>query len=623
MTNPSEYPILEKLQSESLASLSEAELAPLCDELRRLLIQTVTKNGGHLASNLGMVEATVALHRVFSTPSDHILFDVGHQCYVHKILTDRLDRFSTLREPGGISGFPRRDESAHDAFIAGHSGNSLAAAVGFAEADLLEGRPSHTIAVVGDGAYTCGMIHEALNNCRAELPLIILLNENEMSISRNIGGFASYLAKIRATKRYYRAKRRTKNFLRRIPLLGKPLAAAIARVKTGFKNRLYGSNIFEAMGIYYFGPVDGHDLRQLEAVLEEAKTHGGCCVVHIKTKKGHGYSPAEANPGSFHGLPPEGSVKSESFSERFGTLLCERAKKDPRILAITAAMADGTGLRPFAERYPDRFFDVGIAEEYAVTFAAGLSAAGMKPVTAIYSTFLQRGYDQLLHDFALQKLPGIFAVDRAGLASRDGPTHHGIYDVSFCSQVAGAVLYAPLDFAGLAYCLDTALADTRLSFIRYPSGGEPAFAAKMPYINKEAFLRGVLPEGKAPDAVIIGYGSVTKEALAAKETLQKDGIAVAVLAAERLKPYEQIAKALSDLLGEARVPVLFVEEGVRTGGAGMLLREALPSGIASHYAVLAIDETSACGVLSADPLCDCKIGRDNCVDAVRKMLSDG
>lgn len=622
MSTNQSYPLLGKLRGpEDLRALPESELPALCGELRRCLIERVSENGGHLASNLGMVEATVALHRVFSSPADHILFDVGHQSYVHKLLTGRFDRFDTLRLPGGISGFPRRDESEHDAFIAGHSGNSLSAAVGFAEADLLRGSSAKTVAVVGDGAYTNGMIHEALNNCRPELPLVILLNENEMSISKNIGAFASYLAGIRSTKRYYRAKKRTKNFLGKIPLIGKPLVSGITKVKQRLKNNLYASNLFEQLGIYYFGPVDGHDLAAMTAVLEEARDFGGCCVVHIKTKKGCGYPPAEIQPGKYHGVSPAGTPEKESFSARFGALLTEKADADPSICAVTAAMADGTGLCAFREAHPDRFFDVGIAEEHAVTFSAGLAAAGMKPVTAIYSTFLQRGYDQLLHDFALQKLPGTFAVDRAGLASRDGPTHHGIFDVAFCSEIPGAEIFAPLDFASLDRCLTEALRNERLSFIRYHSGGEGAFSEKFPYINKEAFLRGNIPaEAKL---LLVGYGRLCEEILTAAETLRESGIPCGILALERLKPYDETAAAVEALLPEGGLPILFAEEGIYAGGAGMLLGDALrelPRGSACSYKVLAVKESFGIQSVNEPIRRTCGIDADAITAAAREIV---
>lgn len=622
MINEKDFPLLQAIHSPAdLKALPEEALPALCEELRQVMIEQVTENGGHLASNLGIVEVTVALHRVFTTPSDHILFDVGHQSYVHKLLTGRFSSFSSLRKPGGLSGFPRREESIHDAFIAGHSGNSLSAAIGFAEAELLSDTRGYTIALVGDGGYTNGMIHEALNNCRKELPLIILLNENEMSISRNIGGFASYLADIRATKGYYRAKRRTKNLLRRIPLIGATLTDLIQKIKSSFKNTLYSSNMFEQLGIYYLGPVDGHDLTQLTAVLEEAKQLGCCCIIHVKTQKGRGYAPAEADPDRYHGISPADTPRLEHFSDRFGKLLTEKAASDPTICAVTAAMAGGTGLLPFRDAYPDRFFDVGIAEEHAVTFSAGLAAAGKKPVTAIYSTFLQRSYDQLLHDFALQKLPGVIAVDRAGLAAQDGPTHHGIFDVAFCSQIPDAEIFAPLDFAALDRCLTAALRSDRLSFLRYHSGGELACMEYFPYIDKEAFLRGAIPADAK--ILLVSYGRLCEELVIAANELKKSGIPCGILALERLKPYEDAAKAIEALLPAGNLPILFAEEGIYAGGAGMLLSDALrglPRGSTCSYQVLAMKESFGIQSVNEPIRHTCGIDAAAIVAAAREMV---
>ncbi len=567
-------PLLDGISSPAdLRGFSREELETLCDEIRHEILRVTMANGGHLASNLGVVELTVAWHRVFDSPCDRLIFDVGHQCYTHKLLTGRRGEFDTLRQPGGLSGFQKRTESEHDPFGAGHSGTSLSAALGFAESDRLDGSERTTTAVVGDGAFTCGMIHEAMNNCRKDLRLVIILNENEMSISPNIGSFAEYLAKIRASGGYYRAKRRTEGLLRKIPLVGEPMVRGIRAVKRKFKSLLYSSNIFEDLGIYYFGPVNGHDLPRLEAILREAKEYGGCCLIHVKTKKGRGYEPAEREPDRYHGIAPMAAQLPDSFSSRCAELICREAERDPRVVAITAAMAEGTGLSSFRTRFPNRFFDVGIAEGHAATFAAGLAAAGKRPVFAVYSTFLQRSYDNLLHDLALQNLPALICVDRAGLAPADGPTHHGIFDVSFCSQIPGARIFAPLDYEGLSRCFADAAECGALAFLRYPAGQEDAALSRaMPYLKGERFLRG--SAGGRADAVLVTYGRITAQALAAREILRGEGISLRVLALERLAPYDRTLAALRPYLGES-IPVLFLEEGIAAGGAAMHLRDAL------------------------------------------------
>lgn len=568
-----QYQHLGKVNSKSLKALSKDECIQLCDEIRTEMIRTVTENGGHLASNLGVVELTVALHRVFDSPTDRFIFDVSHQCYVHKLLTDRYADFSTLRRPGGLSGFQKRSESEHDAFGGGHASTSLSAALGFAQADAILKRTNYTIAIAGDGAFTGGMIHEAMNNCQENLRVIFILNENEMSISPNIGGFARYLANVRSKESYFGAKRILRRTFSAIPFIGKSMVNFISRQKRRLKNLLYSTNYFEKMGFRYLGPVDGHDIAKLERLLNEAKDAKRPVILHVKTKKGHGYSPAETNPSAFHGISAKGAVKAESFSEHFGNTLCRIAQEDPKICAITAAMADGTGLVPFSKAYPDRFFDVGIAEEHAMTFAAGLSAADMHPVFAVYSTFLQRCYDQLLHDVALQELPITVAVDRAGIAISDGPTHHGIYDVSIALTVPHSQIYAPLDFAALDKILPMALQENNCSFVRYRSGGEFENAAqKLPYIYNEHYIRAT--DEKNPDCVIVTYGQIASEALKAKEIANEKGVRVRVIALEKLRPDDTLLDALCELIPQ-NAKVVFLEEGVLNGGCGMLYRSLL------------------------------------------------
>ena len=577
-----EYPILDQLHSHAdLCALTQEEIQTLSAEIRTMLVETVTKNGGHLASNLGVVELTIALHRVFETPHDHIIFDVGHQSYVHKILTDRRDRFDTLRCPGGISGFTKRNESEHDCFGAGHSSTSLSAALGFAVSDALQGNDAYTIAVLGDGAFTGGMIHEALNNCKKHLPLIIVLNENEMSISKNIGRFARHLTKMRSKPGYLQTKATTGRVIKKIPLVGNALFAAIRDLKKSLKNMLYGSNYFEDLGLYYLGPIDGNDELAVENLLREAKRAKQSCVVHLKTKKGKGYQPAEEKPNVYHGLPPSCVSRPEkaNFSKVFGEELCRLAEQDERICAITAAMSDGTGLELFRQRFPDRFFDVGIAEEHAVTFAAGLAANGMKPVVAIYSTFLQRAYDQILHDVALQNLPVVFCVDRAGLNASDGATHHGIFDVAFLSQVPGLILDTPVTNACLCKSLAEALNRPTPTAIRYCSGCEQDAVLERFYLSKEIdtlSCRADFTQTDAPSAVIVTDGRVVRDAMiAADRWYEQTGHRAGIVLLERVKPYAHAAEHVAAHLPHSVSHVIFLEEDIRAGGMGMMLADVL------------------------------------------------
>ena len=577
-----------------LRALPAEAIPALCEEIRETLVETVTQNGGHLASNLGAVELSVAMHRVFDCPRDHFIFDVGHQSYVHKLLTGRYDSFSTIRKGGGLSGFTKRSESEYDCFGAGHSSTSLSAALGFAQGDRMSGSDAFTLAVIGDGAFTGGMVHEALNNITPGLRLIIILNENEMSISKNIGRFATHMAKLRRKSGYFKTKKGISRFLKRIPLIGNALFCAARDTKKAFKNALYGSNYFEDLGLYYLGPADGNDYEAVEALLTEAKKQGDNVVIHLKTRKGKGYAPAEAEPGRYHGMPPAGTVAKENFSHRLGEILIRESAKDDRICAITAAMSEGTGLESFREACPHRFFDVGIAEEHAMTFAAGLAANGYKPVTAIYSSFLQRSYDQIIHDVALQNLPVLTCIDRAGLNAGDGPTHHGIFDVSFLSAIPQVKIYTPITFAGLEVSVKKALAEGVPAAIRYPNGGEDDLLKATFYPDGEPTDVGVRESNPAnpaiPDAVIVTHGRITREALAARERLATEGILVGILLCEYIKPYEALAEEITARL-PAGVPVLFVEEEIRAGGFGMMLTDALRrnGGLAGHpNAVLAI-----------------------------------
>ncbi len=582
---------------EDLRALPLDTVPALCREIRELLVETVTENGGHLASNLGAVELSVAMHRVFDCPRDHFIFDVGHQSYVHKLLTGRYEQFRTLRRGGGISGFTKRSESEYDCFGAGHSSTSLSAALGFAQGDRMSGSDAFTVAVIGDGAFTGGMIHEALNNVTPGLRLIIIINENEMSISKNIGRFATHMARLRRKSGYFRTKKGITRFLKRIPLVGEPMFRAVRDTKKAFKNAMYGSNYFEDLGLYYLGPADGNDYEAVEALLTEAKKLNDSVVIHLKTRKGKGYAPAEAEPGKYHGMAPAGSVSAENFSHRLGEILLEESARDDRICAITAAMSEGTGLESFRAARPDRFFDVGIAEEHALTFAAGLAADGYRPVTAIYSSFMQRGYDQIIHDIALQKLPVLMCIDRAGLNAGDGPTHHGIFDVSFLSAIPNLTIYTPVTFAGLAVSVRSALEAGTPAAIRYPNGGEDGRIRDTFYADgapTDVSVRESNPENHAvPAAIIVTHGRITREALTAREMLAAEGVPVGILLCEYLKPYDRLASEIATRL-PAGVPLLFAEEEIRAGGFGMMLTDALRrnGALEGHsYAILATNDS--------------------------------
>ncbi len=576
------YKYLGRVNSpDELKSLDESDILPLCDEIRRCIIETTEKNGGHLASNLGVVEMTVAIHRVFDCPRDHIIFDVGHQSYTHKLLTERFAEFDTLRTAGGVSGFTNRQESEYDCFGAGHSSTSLSAGLGFAEADRIKGSDAYTVVVLGDGAFTGGMIHEALNNCNKKFSrLIIILNENEMSISKNIGSFAGSIARIRKRAGYQRAKKFTVSFVKRIPLVGKWIFRGIRRVKKSIKNLLYGSNYFEDMGLYYLGPADGNDYKSVEALLSAAKRAGENVLVHLKTKKGKGYEPAEAYPDIYHGVSPsQRAADLSSYSAELGKALCALAENDEKICAITAAMSTGTGLDAFEKRFKDRFFDVGIAEEHAVTFASALSANGLKPVFAVYSTFLQRGYDQIIHDAALQELPIVLCIDRAGYNNADGATHHGIFDVAFLSELPSVKIYTPVTYKGLARSLSLALSEGCVSAIRYPSGSEDERIVKAFYLDGDCENIGVRADFEnVPENIIITHGRIAAECLSAEDILKGEGIDAGIILCEYAAPYDALADDIIKLLGGARgKTVTFVEEEIKAGGFSMMLSEALRS----------------------------------------------
>ena len=582
-------------------AIPEKELDNVAKEIREELIRIVSHNGGHLASNLGVVELTMALHKVFDTPKDHIIFDVGHQSYVHKMLTGRYEQMETIRTSGGISGFPKIEESEHDAFGTGHSSTSFSAALGFATADKLSGSDAYTVAVFGDGAYTGGMIHEALNNCQKDLKLIIILNENEMSISKNIGRFANNLSKLRASAGYIKTKRATGSVLNKIPLIGKPLFNGLKKVKIFFKNAFYGSNYFESMGLTYLGPIDGNNYEAVYKLLKEAKKLNESVIIHIKTQKGKGYDPAEAQPAKYHSMPADSQKSTEkSFSVVMGEHLSNKAKEDEKICAITAAMSDGTGLNCFKDMHPDRFFDVGIAESHALTFSAGLAANGLKPCVAIYSTFMQRAYDNIIHDVALQNLPVTMFIDRAGLNLKDGATHHGIFDVAFLSHIPNIKIYAPISNKGLCASMDEAIASNSPCAIRYPSGVENVEVVKRFYLNNDFSDISIKTdfsneEKDSLDAIIITNGRIVSEAIKTVQVLENN-CKVGIILLEVLKPYEENIDKILSAIGKNVRAVLFYEEEIMNGGMGMILSGMMKNQLLERnikYDILAVNDTFA------------------------------
>ncbi len=594
------YELLNKINSPSdLKELDEKQMEPLCEQIRSFLVENVERQGGHLASNLGATELSVAIHRVFDSPKDHIIFDVGHQSYVHKIITGRREQFSTLRQTGGLSGFTKMSESEHDAFGAGHSSTSVSAALGYAEADRLKGSDAFTVAVLGDGAYTGGMVHEALNNCDPDLKLVIILNENGMSISLNKGRFASYLSRVRVSKGYRSWKRGTNSFISKLPLIGKPLKGLFTFVKNKLKNLLFASNYFEDLGLYYMGPFDGNDYKRVEKALKQAKSLNQCVIVHFKTVKGKGYSPAESSPDDFHSVYCKKGA-STSFHSVFSDELVAMAEKDSDIVAITAAMGIGTGLDKFGKAYPKRYYDVGIAEEHALTFSAALSAAGLKPFVAIYSTFIQRGYDSIVHDIALQNLPVRMIIDRAGLAVGDGATHHGIFDVAFLSHIPGIRIYSPISYAALRAALKLAKDASAPVAIRYPNCSESENAVKLFYPDGECDSLGIkttFSQDDAPKRVFITYGGLITRVLEARDLVeQRTKEPVGVILLEALKPYDELARLVAPYISGA-CRVVFAEEGIKNGGAAMLLGDALSSlGVDLSkigYEIAAIDDNFA------------------------------
>ena len=561
--------LLDTIHSpKDLKKLSSGQLKELCSEIRVRIIRTVASNGGHLASNLGVVELTVALHRVFNSEKDRIVWDVGHQSYTHKMLTGRGGRISTIRKKNGLSGFPNREESPYDPFTSGHSSTSISSALGLAEAKDLAGEDGYVVAVIGDGALTGGLAYEGLNNAgRFKKNFIVVLNDNKMSISRNVGSMARYLAKIRTEPSYFRIKGNVEKVLDQIPGIGKPMHHALTRTKAVMKQLMYNSTIFEDMGFYYYGPFDGHDVDKLIEVFTNVKSIEHPVLLHVITQKGRGYPFAEHNPDAFHGVSKfdikTGKALSSgtSFSSSFGRFLCEFAEKDQRICGITAAMKSGTGLTEFAEKFSKRFFDIGIAEEHALTFCGGLATGGMLPVFAVYSSFLQRGYDQLIHDISLQKVKVVLAVDHAGIVGEDGQTHQGVFDAAYLSTIPGIAVYAPAYYDELKMCLRMALYESNgIAAVRYPRGGQ----LFRPYDFQ--------PQGEPFDCygdikakiVLVTYGRLFSFACLACSRLKQKNISVLIIKLNRICPVDSRAvkrAAAADM-------IFFFEEGITHGGIG-------------------------------------------------------
>lgn len=587
-------PLLQTIHSpDDLKKLDFGQLERLCTEIREFLIESVSQTGGHLSSNLGVVELTVALHRVFHSPKDMFVFDVGHQCYTHKLLTGRKDEFDGLRQAGGLSGFPSPRESKHDVFLAGHGSTSISAAVGLARAKKLKGEGGYVFAIIGDGAFTGGMIYEGINNIEGLDNLVLILNDNKMSISKNTGALAGYFTRLRSSPQYYKAKSDVKGVLDKTPLIGQGLKRGIQNLKTSFRRTVYHSTFFEEMGFQYIGPVDGHDLPGLCTLFGGVPHIDKPLFIHIETVKGKGFSPAERNPGAFHGVGTFNARKladpdmspSDSFSTTYGQALCRYADGNDKICAVTAAMKYGTGLQFFKKAHRERFFDVGMAEAHAVTFGAGLAANGMLPVVSIYSTFLQRAYDQIIHDVMLQNLNVLFAIDRAGFVPGDGETHQGLYDAAFLSQQRTMPIVSPANYAELTHWLGVLLRDyTVPRAIRYPRGKQRSLLAQRPCTGHEYDK---LTAVKKPVAALVTYGDETADVLQAQESLTERGINADVFQMVMINPLPQGLAA--DLLGYDMV--LFAEQGVRNGGIGEHLGlQLLQDGFKGRYVHVAAPE---------------------------------
>ena len=570
--------ILDKVNyPEDLKKLSILEKQQLAKEIREYILEVVSKNGGHLASNLGVVELTIALHSVLNSPKDKIVWDVGHQAYVHKILTGRKEEMKNLRKFGGLAGFPKTSESEYDSFDTGHSSTSISVALGMARARDLLNKDNKVVAVIGDGSLTGGMAVEALNDAgSSKTNITVILNDNEMSISKNIGGIPSLLTKIRTKKTYTRSNNCIKRFFNRVPIIGKPIVNLAHRIKKGIKQTVIPNMYFEDIGFTYLGPVDGHNIQELENILHKSQNIEGPIVIHVMTKKGKGYEIAEKNPDKFHGVSSfdikTGETlkkQSKDYSKVFGEKIVKLASKDNKIVAVTAAMKDGTGLKEFAQKFPDRFFDVCIAEQHAVGLIGGMAASGLKPVFAVYSSFLQRSYDQLIHDIAIQNLPVTIAIDRAGIVGNDGETHQGLFDLAFLSQIPNFVIMAPKNFEELEKMLEYAINLNKPVAIRYPRGGE----GNIKFNKSENINIGkaeIIKKGK--DLSIVAIGKMVERAVEVSKLLEEENIDVEIINARFLKPLdkETILKSV-----EKTKNVITIEDGIIKGGLGTAVIETI------------------------------------------------
>jgi 1-deoxy-D-xylulose-5-phosphate synthase len=623
------YSVLQKIEYPAdIRKLNMAELNTLAQEIRSLMINTVATSGGHLASSLGTVELTLALHYVFNTPQDKIVWDVGHQSYTHKIITGRKDKFSTLRKQNGLSGFPRREESIYDTFNVGHSGTSISAASGFTEAGRLKGDSKKIIAVIGDGSMTTGIAFEGLNWAGdREKNMIVVLNDNEMSISPNVGALSSYLNRLMTGSALTKLRINTKIFLKKIPGIGKYLVRFIHQIEESWKTFFVPGALFEEMGFTYVGPLEGHRLNHLIKNFENVRQFPGPVLVHVITKKGKGYEFAEEDPLGFHGVAPFDvetgqaiSLPSDipSYTKVFGETLVKLAHADSRIVAVTAAMCEGTGLNQFCQKFPERFYDVGIAEQHAVTFAAGLAAEGIIPVVAIYSTFLQRAYDQIVHDVCLQKLPVIFAVDRGGLVGEDGATHQGLLDYSYLRSIPNIVVMAPKDENELQHMLKTAVDCGSPVSLRYPRGKGVGVTLDNELKNLEIGKGEVLKDGSA--LAIIAIGSTVNPALAAAEKLSVEGFKIKVINARFVRPLDEelILKTAATIK-----KIITVEENMLQGGFGSAVLELLAEKGFTDIVVkrLGIPDEFVRHATQAEQRHKYGLDEDGIILAVREMLS--
>ena len=617
-----EYKILSTIKSpDDVKQLDEKSVDLLCEEIREKLVEVVSVNGGHLSPNLGVVELTVAMHRVFNFPKDSLVWDVGHQSYTHKLLTGRFDRFDTLRTKGGISGFPKKEESIYDDFNTGHSSTSISAAFGIANAKAMRGDNSHTVAVIGDGSLTGGLAFEAMNNAgRFNKNFIVVLNDNKMSISKNVGAIPRYLTTVRIQPRYIRIKRGTERVLSKIPFLGRVMKAILRRSKSRIKNIVYKNTLFDCFGFTYLGPIDGHNVEELENAFLAAKKNNTPALIHVVTKKGKGYQPAESKPGEFHGIGQfdidSGEPMSShwGFSAEFGKMLCSLAEKDDKICAITAAMTSGTGLTEFSKNHKNRFFDVGIAEEHAVTFGCGLASKGFRPVFAVYSTFLQRSYDQLIHDASLGNNHLVLAIDRAGIVGSDGETHQGVFDVSMLNTIPNSTVYSPTYFEGMRKSLHTALyVQKGLAAVRYPRGGELYRPDDFPEESIDYNIYG------NPNAryLMVTYGRLFSYACKAQQKLREQGIDVCILKLCKIKPISGEATFFASRFKE----IWFFEEGVKNGGIARNFSDLLViRGFRGDYHIKAIGDEFVKQMTVNEALAMLKLDSEGMVEVILKDL---